>query len=118
MPDSALVFGAALSLQRMFVNLLENAVKYTPSGGTVTVSTNNGEKDRVVIAIRDTGTRISDEDLPYVFKRLYRCDTSRSQTGFGLGFSLAMAVARAHGGDITASSKPGKGSTFTITLPR
>jgi len=117
-PESAVVSGDLHSLQRMIVNLLENAVKYTQSGGTVTVSINSREKDHMVITVKDTGIGISDEDLPHIFERLYRCDTSRSEPGFGLGLSLAMAIARAHGGNITASSRPGKGSLFTVTLPQ
>ena len=116
-PDSAVVFGELLSLQRMIVNLLENAVKYTPPEGAVVISFND-KKDWNVISIRDTGVGISKDDLPHIFKRLYRCDSSRSQPGFGLGLSLALAIARAHGGDITAASRPGKGSAFTIALPR
>ena len=117
-PDSAVMYGVLNSLQRMIVNLLENAVKYTPPEGTVTISFNNDDKNRAVLSIQDTGIGISDDDIPHIFKRLYRCDTSRSQPGFGLGLSLAMAIARAHGGDIAASSQIGKGSTFTVTLPQ
>lgn len=104
------------SLQRMVANLLDNAFKYTPSGGTITIAVKNSES-KVDIVIRDTGIGISQDDLPHIFKRLYRCDTSRSQPGFGLGLSLALAIAKSHGGGITAESSPGKGSTFTITLP-
>lgn len=117
-PDSAVVFGVLNSLQRMIVNLLENAIKYTPPEGTVTISFNNDDKNRAVISIQDTGIGISDDDMPHIFKRLYRCDMSRSQPGFGLGLSLAIAIARAHGGNIIASSQIGKGSTFTVDLPR
>ncbi|MGD8521143.1 MAG: HAMP domain-containing sensor histidine kinase [Desulfobacterales bacterium] len=102
--------------QRMVANLLDNAFKYTPSGGTIAIAVKNSESN-VDIVIRDTGIGISQEDLSYIFKRLYRCDTSRSQPGFGLGLSLAMAIAKSHSGGITAESSPGKGSTFTITLP-
>ncbi|MCJ7783945.1 MAG: sensor histidine kinase, partial [Desulfobacterales bacterium] len=61
---------------------------------------------------------ISPRDLPHIFERFYRCDESRSQTGIGLGLSLARAIARAHGGDITATSTPNQGSAFTVTLPK
>jgi len=70
------------------------------------------------LIVRDTGIGIAEEELPLVFNRLYRCDSSRSQPGFGLGLSLASAVARAHGGRISVESLPGRGSTFTVTLPR
>lgn len=114
---NAVVLGDLQGLQRMFVNVLENAVKYTLTGGTVTVSMNKGDKDCTVISVQDTGIGISENDLPYIFKRLYRCDVSRSQPGFGLGLSLAHAIARAHNGDITAFSQPMIGSTFTVILP-
>ena len=104
------------AFQRMVVNLLDNAFKYTPSSGTITIAVKNSES-KVDIVIQDTGIGISQEDLPHIFKRLYRCDKSRSQAGFGLGLSLAQAIARSHGGGITAESLPGNGSTFTITLP-
>jgi two-component system sensor histidine kinase BaeS len=99
------------------VNLLDNAIKYTPAGGSVSVTLQD-ENDPIDIVVHDTGIGISEEDLPLIFSRLYRCDSSRSQPGFGLGLSLALAVARAHGGNITAASQPGRGSTFTVTLAR
>jgi len=117
-PDNAVMYGVLNSLQRMIVNLLENAIKYTPPEGTVTISFNNDDKNRAVLSIQDTGTGISDDDIPHIFERLYRCDTSRSQPGFGLGLSLAKAIALAHGGDIAASSQIDKGSTFTVILPQ
>jgi heavy metal sensor kinase len=116
-PDRVPVSGSIHGLQRIIVNLLDNAIKYTPAGGTVSVSL-RAESDPIEIVVRDTGIGISEEDLPLIFNRLYRCDSSRSQPGFGLGLSLALAVARAHGGNITAASQPGRGSTFTVTLAR
>jgi len=116
-PDRLEMMGDAAGLQRMIVNLLENAIKYTPAGGMVTVSSFI-EDGRIKIAFSDTGIGISEEDIPHIFKRLYRCDRSRSQQGFGLGLSLALAVAHAHGGDIAVVSRLGKGSTFTVTLSR
>jgi signal transduction histidine kinase len=118
-PDNATIRGDFQSIQRVLLNLLENAVKYTPSEGKVVISfENDDEKGLSILSINDTGIGISDDDLPHIFKRLYRCDTSRSQPGFGLGLSLALAIARAHGGDIVASSQLGKGSQFTVTLPQ
>jgi signal transduction histidine kinase len=104
-------------IQRMLSNLLDNAIKYTPPGGSVSVSV--AEKDgQIVVSVKDTGMGISPKDLPHIFERFYRCDESRSQTGIGLGLSLARAIARGHGGDITTTSNPNQGSTFTITLPK
>ncbi len=111
------VYGDIHGLQRLVVNLLDNAVKYTPPGGTVTVSVNE-HQGQVVISVEDTGVGISQDDLPRIFTRFYRCDQSRSQTGVGLGLSLAKAIARTHGGSITATSVLGKGSKFTVILPR
>jgi heavy metal sensor kinase len=104
-------------LQRIILNLLDNAIKYTESGGNVSVSLQDHE-GRVEIIVRDTGIGIPEEDQQFIFDRLYRCDDSRSQPGFGLGLSLASAVARAHGGGISVASAPGKGSTFTASLPK
>lgn len=115
--DPMPVRGNVQGLQRIVVNLLDNAIKYTPPGGTVSVSLEDiGEQ--VDLIVRDTGIGIAQEELPLVFNRLYRCDVSRSQPGFGLGLSLASVVARAHGGHISAQSRSGEGSTFTVTLPR
>ena len=115
-PASFYANGDRQRLQRMVANLLDNALKYTASGGAVAVSV-NGDKERAVISVTDTGVGISEEDLPHIFKRLYRSDQSRPQAGSGLGLSLALAIARAHGGDIAVESSPGKGSTFRVTLP-
>jgi len=104
-------------IQRMISNLLDNAIKYTPSGGSVTVFSNEDDT-HAVISVKDTGCGISSNDLPRIFERFYRCDQSRSESGIGLGLSLARAIARAHGGDITADSLLNQGSTFTITLPK
>jgi heavy metal sensor kinase len=104
-------------IQRMIANLLDNAIKYTPSGGRVDVSIHVEGNQRLEIAVADTGIGISREDLPHIFERFYRCDPSRSQAGTGLGLSFARTVARAHGGDITVSSSPNHGSTFTVILP-
>jgi len=105
-------------IQRMLSNLLDNAIKYTPSGGAVSVSVSENDKRDVVITVKDTGVGLSPNDLPRIFERFYRCDQSRSQPGIGLGLSLARTIARAHGGDVTVTSALNQGSTFTITLPK
>ena len=109
--------GEYKKLQRALVNLIDNAMKYTAGGGAVTVSV-GAETDQVRISVSDTGAGISGNELPRIFERFYRCDKSRSQPGTGLGLSLARAIVRAHGGDITTASTPAQGSTFTIILPR
>jgi heavy metal sensor kinase len=116
-PDASLMQGDYQRLQRMVANLLDNALKYTETRGRVTVSLNGDERE-AVLSVADTGCGIRQDVLPHIFTRFFRCDQSRSEPGNGLGLSLARAIATAHGGDITVSSMPGQGSTFTVTLPR
>lgn len=111
------VSGDQRLIQRMIANLIDNAIKYTSAGGTVKVAVHRQNDHSVVITVKDSGIGISDQDLPHIFERFYRCDPSRSEAGIGLGLSFARAVARAHGGDITVSSIPDQGSTFAVTLP-
>jgi heavy metal sensor kinase len=116
-PNKSHLVGDNRMIQRMLSNLLDNAIKYTPSGGKVKVSVSENDERYVVITVKDTGIGISPNDLPRIFDRFYRCDQSRSTPGIGLGLSLARTIARAHGGDITVTSLLNQGSTFTITLP-
>ena len=116
--EKLFVKGDRRMLQRMVANLLDNAIRYTLSGGEVQVSVAPDRVNRARIVIKDTGIGISSEDLPHIFERFYRCEPSRTLSGTGLGLSLALAIARAHGGNINVSSTLGKGSTFTITLPK
>jgi signal transduction histidine kinase len=116
--EKNLVSGDARMLQRMLANILDNAVKYTPPGGKIEVSLTGTKNRTITISIKDTGVGISGTDLNRIFERFYRCDQSRSQAGTGLGLSLARAIARAHGGDITVTSTVNQGSTFNITLPK
>jgi two-component system sensor histidine kinase BaeS len=105
-------------LAQAVINLLGNALKYTPQGGSVEVRVGAGE-GRVLIAVRDTGIGIAAGDLPRVFERFYRADASRSRDGggAGIGLTIARTIVEAHGGTLRAESEPGKGSTFTIALP-
>jgi signal transduction histidine kinase len=104
-------------LQRVIANLLDNALKYTPPGGQVTVTLMD-EGARVRLGFEDTGVGISPEDAPRIFERFYRSDRSRSELGNGLGLALCLASVRAHGGEISVESTPGRGSAFTVTLLR
>jgi signal transduction histidine kinase len=115
--DRVHIRGNVHRLQRIIVNLLDNAIKYTLTGGTVSITLQKDD-DHLYLVVQDTGIGIPKEDLPLIFNRLYRCDRSRSQPGYGLGLSLALAIARAHGGDITVTSQLGEGSIFKVTLPR
>lgn len=110
------VHGVLQGLQRMLANLIDNALNYTPSPGTVTVSVKGDEKSGI-IAVADTGVGIAREELPHIFRRFYRGDRSRSKPGTGLGLTLVEAVVHAHRGQIEVNSTPNIGTTFSITLP-
>ncbi|HAJ93295.1 MAG TPA: hypothetical protein DCM41_00220 [Synergistaceae bacterium] len=99
-------------------NLLSNALRYTDRGGVATISLERSSAE-VIIRVKDTGIGISAEDLPYIFERFYRTDKSRTRSSGGLGIGLAItkAAVEAHGGSVTAESREGEGSTFTIRLP-
>ncbi|MGH2537274.1 MAG: ATP-binding protein [Candidatus Promineifilaceae bacterium] len=116
--DQVCVLGDVDRLKQLVLNLVDNAIKYTPAGGEVTLSL--GKKDGAVrLAVSDSGVGIPAEDLPRIFDRFYRVDKARSRRmgGSGLGLSIARWIAQAHGGEIRVDSKLGEGSTFTLTLP-
>ncbi len=104
-------------LRQVFANLLDNAIKYTPEGGRVTVTTRN-EPSQVVVLFSDTGIGIPPEEQDKIWTRLYRGDKSRSQRGLGLGLSLVKAVIEAHDGKVTVTSKAGEGAEFAVSLPK
>ncbi len=110
------VFGDLGKIQRALSNLVDNAIKYTPSGGQVRLSAAL-ENKTARITVTDTGMGISPHALPRIFERFYRADQSRSLPGNGLGLSLAMAFAKAHNGTIEIHSVPGAGTTCTLSLP-
>lgn len=116
-PQAVIVPGDRPRLQRAVANLLDNAIKYTPSGGTVTISLET-DTTRAKVEIADTGMGIDKKNISRIFDRFYRCDESRSTPGSGLGLSLALAIIRAHGGNIIMKSAPGSGTSFAIVLPR
>lgn len=103
-------------LRQVFVNLLDNAIKYSSARGTVTVTvTRDGAG--VHIAVHNTGSGIPEHELPHVFDRFYRIDKSRATEGFGLGLSIAQSIVAAHNGTIRVVSPPAQGTTFTVSLP-
>jgi len=117
--DQVYVKGDRDRLKQVFINLVANAVQYTPQGGEVFLSLERiGEQARIIC--RDTGPGIPAEDLPHIFERFYRAEKSRTRaktSGFGLGLSIANWIVERHGGRIEVDSKEGQGTTFAIWLP-
>jgi two-component system phosphate regulon sensor histidine kinase PhoR len=116
-PDLPAVSVDPPRLQQVLLNLLHNAIKFTPAGGRITMQAEPGEDGGVVFGIRDTGVGIPAEDLPRIFERFYKADRARSGGGTGLGLAIAKHLVEAHGGRIWAESVQGKGSTFFFYLP-
>lgn len=110
--------GEEENLERIVQNLVENAIKYTPSGGTVKISAGHDSKGQVVLRIADDGVGIPSDALPHIFDRFYRADPSRSreQGGFGLGLAIVRRRVEAMGGNVEVNSKPDQGTSFTIKL--
>jgi two-component system phosphate regulon sensor histidine kinase PhoR len=111
------VEGDRASLLRVVSNLLDNAIKYSPRGGTVHAETRD-EGELVALSVRDEGAGIEEQDLPRVFERFYKGDASRATSGVGLGLAIVKHLVRAHGGTVSAVSPPGSGATFTVRLPK
>jgi heavy metal sensor kinase len=105
-------------LRQVFINVLDNALKYTPQGGTVTVQIRR-QASGGVVTVADTGIGIAPEHLPHIFDRFYRVDKARTRAegGTGLGLSIAQSIVQAHGGRIELASEPGVGTTCTVALP-
>jgi heavy metal sensor kinase len=116
--DEITIKGDRIKLRQLFLNILENAVRYTPNGGSISGSLIK-DKDTAIISISDTGIGIPPEHLPHIFERFYRVDKARSRAegGTGLGLAIAKYIAEAHGGKIEVESQVGKGSTFSVKLP-
>ncbi len=110
----------AQKLYQVFLNLLDNAVKYSEAGARVDITVGEDGGDHVVVRIKDTGMGIPDEDIPHLFERFYRVDKNRSRStgGSGLGLSISQQIVELHGGGISVASEPGAGSTFTVRLPK
>ncbi len=118
-PDDVPFHGDEELLRRLVVNLLDNAIRYTPLGGRVQASLNASGRE-LRIQVSDTGAGIAPEAAPHVFERFYRADQARSRQdgGFGLGLAIVKWIAESHKGGVDLDSRPGQGSTFTVTLPR
>jgi signal transduction histidine kinase len=128
--EDTTVLGDPNRLRQLFLNLVTNAIKYTPRGGHVEIALTRRPHDEVALTVRDTGIGISASDLPHVFERFWRADRVRSRRaatgegawgldrgGFGLGLSIAQWIVQAHGGSLTVQSRLGRGSMFTVVLP-
>ena len=109
-------------MQRVLYNLIQNAIRHTPTDGTVTLTV-RGQQNRVELLVSDTGEGIRENDLPHVFDRFYRGEPARTRDsrlaagGAGLGLAIARGIVEAHGGSISAESEPGQGATFYIVIP-
>ena len=119
--EEGVVDGDARRLRQLFLNLITNAIKYTPRGGRVELSLSQRVGGEIAFTVRDSGIGISAADLPHVFDRFWRADRARSRAsergGFGLGLAISQWIAQAHGGRINVQSRLGRGSVFTVILP-
>ncbi len=119
--EEGMVDGEARRLRQLFLNLITNAIKYTPAGGRVELSLSHRLANEIAFTVRDSGIGMSAAELSHVFERFWRADRARSRTsergGFGLGLAISQWIAQAHSGRITVQSRLGRGSVFTVTLP-
>jgi len=104
-------------LRRVFTNLLDNALKFSKSERTVTIATDQTEKD-IVVTVKDEGIGIDPEDLPFIFETFHRGNGAEKREGFGLGLATVKAIVEAHGGRVLVKSELGKGSVFKVILPK
>jgi len=114
--ESIPIFADLNRIRQVIANLLDNAIKYTPAEGSITVSAGR-QGQAAVVTIRDTGPGVPTQDLPHIWDRLFRGDQSRSQPGLGLGLVMVRAIVQAHGGHVGVESKPGHGASFVVHLP-
>jgi signal transduction histidine kinase len=117
--DPILIRADRDKISQLLINLVANSLKYTPSGGLIELNCKESASE-ITIVVRDTGSGISAEDLPFIFERFYRADKSRNRLtgGSGIGLTIAKSIVEAHGGNITVKSELEKGTEFTIILPK
>ncbi|MBA3659874.1 MAG: HAMP domain-containing histidine kinase, partial [Gemmatimonadales bacterium] len=110
----------ASRIRELLLNLVTNAIKYTPQGGCIALALGQDERG-ITLSVRDSGVGIAPGDLPHIFERFWRADPARSRTGerpgTGLGLAITKWIAEAHGGSITVQSRPGRGTLFIVRLP-
>ena len=114
--DAIVVMAQFEKISRVIVNLLQNALKFTPVTGVITIKVKE-DNNSVSLTIEDTGIGIADEHLPHIYERFYKVDKSRADKGTGLGLAIVKHLVQAHGGEVSVSSVEGKGSSFSFTLP-
>ena len=117
-PEEVMVEGDCARLKQVVVNLLDNAIKYTPEGGKIRLRV-RADAGRAVLAVEDNGPGIPVDALPHIFERFYRTDKARSRQmgGAGLGLSIVRAICTAHGGEVSVESREAVGSRFIVSLP-
>ena len=115
--DTPDVWADLPQIGHVFANLLSNALRYTDSGGTVSLSAKTDE-EQVQFAVSDTGRGIPERYLPRIFDRFFRAPGQETESGIGLGLAIVKEIVEAHGGAVSAESREGEGSTFRFTLPR
>lgn len=116
-PDLPMIYADGKRLEQVLVNLLHNAIKFTPTGGRI-IATADSEDRRLIFSVKDTGIGIPAEDQLRIFERFYKTDRSRASTGTGLGLAIARHLVEAHGGYIWVESREGEGSSFYFSIPR
>ncbi|CAA9327782.1 MAG: hypothetical protein AVDCRST_MAG93-6048 [uncultured Chloroflexia bacterium] len=118
-PDLPPLIADRQRLSQVLLNLVRNAITYTPTGGIVSMALHRADGEHLVLTVADTGSGISPADLQRIFERFYRADESRARSsgGFGLGLAIARDLVEAMGGTITAESTLGEGSCFHVVLP-
>jgi len=118
LPEPVYVRGDREHLRRLLLNLVDNAIKYTPAGGSITLSLDT-DNDWASLKVVDTGIGLSKDEQEQIFSRFHRATETRSrdEKGVGLGLNIVRSIVEAHGGRIHVKSAPGQGSTFTVFLP-
>lgn len=112
-----IIVADANQLRRVFTNLLDNAIKFSKKKGTIAISTHETDEE-VVVKVKDEGIGIERDEIPYVFDSFHRCKSAGEEDGFGLGLAAVKAIVEGHGGHVQVDSELGKGSTFTVVLPK